>query len=72
MLLNGHSESCVRILGIKSSLFLVGVAQRPLPSVSNSIPGFHGQDLKAQPRPMIVSNLGALGAEDVVLFVYFN
>lgn len=47
-----------------------GVALRPLPFLSNSIPGFHGQDLKAQPRPRMVSNLGALGADDVVLFVY--
>lgn len=48
----------------------MGVALRPLPSLSNFIPGFHGQDLKAQPRLRIVSNLGALGADDVVWFVY--
>lgn len=48
-----HSGSCVCILGIKSKVFFpFGCWTLPrLPSVSDPLLGFHGQDLEAQLRP---------------------
>lgn len=45
-----NSENCVGILGIKSSIFLVGV-ELPKAALFHFVLCFHGEDLEAEPRP---------------------